>query len=119
MTAALRFRVVKERNVHGSMEMSFFISCPLNNAVPGPDKSGHRAPYCIIVKPALHMCPDLRGTLKPPVKGHDIKKDIFILFSIFSFSGVIDPRFIHERNFILSSEMSFLWYALIDAEEWP
>jgi hypothetical protein len=28
-------------------------------------------------------------------------------------------KVIHERNFILSSEMSFLWYALIDAEEWP
>jgi len=35
------------------------------------------------------VCPDLRGTLRPPVKGHEIKKDISILFSIFSFSGAI------------------------------
>jgi hypothetical protein len=49
----------------------------------------YRAPCCIIVRSALHMCPDLRGTLRPPVKGHEIKKDISILFSIFSFSGEI------------------------------
>jgi len=67
--------------------MSFFISCPIRNTVPGPDKSGHQAPCCIIVKSALHVCPDLRGTLKHPVKGHEIKKDISILFSIFGFSG--------------------------------
>jgi hypothetical protein len=54
--------------------MSFFISCPISNAVPGPDKSGHLAPYQIIAKPALHACPDLRGTLRPQVKGHEIKK---------------------------------------------
>jgi hypothetical protein len=54
------------------MEMSFFVSCPIRNALPGPDPvpvSG-------------------RGTLRPPVKGHEIEKDISILFSIFSFSGV-------------------------------
>ena len=52
----------------------FFISRPISNAVPGPDKSGHQAPYQIIAKSALHVCPDLRGTLRPPVKGHEIKK---------------------------------------------
>jgi len=62
--------------------MSFFISCPISNAVPGPDKSGHQPPCCMIVKPALHVCPDLRGTLIPPVKGHEIKKDISMLFHI-------------------------------------
>ena len=67
--------------------MSFFISCPISNALPGPDKSGHRAPYDIIDKSALHMCPDLRGMLRLLVKGHEIKKDISIFFSIFSFLG--------------------------------
>ena len=66
--------------------MSFFISYPIRNAVADPDKSGHQVPYCIIVKPALQVCPDLRGTLRSPVKGHEIKKDISVLFSIFSFS---------------------------------
>jgi hypothetical protein len=69
------------------MEMSFFISFPLHNAVPGPHKSGHQPPWCIIVKPALHVCPDLWGTLMPPAKGNEIKKDISILFSILSFLG--------------------------------
>jgi hypothetical protein len=57
------------------MEVSFFSSCPLRNAPAGPDKSGHRSPCSIIVKSALRVCPDLRGTLKPPVMGHDEKKD--------------------------------------------
>ena len=71
------------------MGMSFFVSCPISNASAGPDKSGHRAPWCIIVKSALHVCPDLRDTLRPPVKGHETKKDIPMLFSMFSFSGAI------------------------------
>jgi hypothetical protein len=91
MTPALRFRVIHGRNYTLSMEMSFFISCPISNALPGPDKSGHRAPWCIIVKFALHVCPDLRGTLRPPVKGHEIKKDISILSVQFSFLVAIDP----------------------------
>jgi len=62
--------------------MSFFVSCPISNAVPGPDKSGHRAPCGIIVRSALHVCPDLRGTLRPPAKGHETKKDISMLFKI-------------------------------------
>jgi len=41
--------------------MSFFVSCPISNAVPGPD---------------------LRGTLRPPAKGHETKKDISMLFKI-------------------------------------
>jgi hypothetical protein len=65
--------------------MSFFISFPISNALPGPDKSGHQAPCGIIVKSALHVCPDLRGTLMPHVKGNEIKKDISILFCISSF----------------------------------
>jgi hypothetical protein len=69
---------------HGDV---FFISFPISNALPGPDKSGHRPPCCMIAKSALHVCPDLRGTLMPPYKGHEIKKDISILFCIFSFSG--------------------------------
>jgi hypothetical protein len=89
MTLMLRFRVIHGRNYTWSMEVSFFISYPISNALPGPDKSGHRAPWCIIVKFALHMCPDLRGTLMPPVKGHEIKKDTSMLSSKFSFLGAL------------------------------
>jgi hypothetical protein len=63
MTLALHYRVIEKRNFHGSMEMSFFISCPIRTALPGPDPvpvSG-------------------RGTLRPPGKGHEIKKDISML----------------------------------------
>jgi hypothetical protein len=67
--------------------MSFFVSCPISNAQAGPDKSEHRPPCCIIVKSALRVCPDLRGTLRSPVKGHAAKKDIPMLFSAVSFLG--------------------------------
>jgi hypothetical protein len=63
MTLTLRLRVIHGRNCAMSMEMSFFISCPISYSVPGPDPvpvSG-------------------RGTLMPPVKGHEIKKDISML----------------------------------------
>ena len=89
MTLMLRFRVIHGRNYTLSMEMSFFISCPISNTLLGPDKSGHRAPWCVIVKFALHVCPDLRGTLRPPVKGHEIKKDISMLSFKFSFLGAL------------------------------
>ena len=69
----------EKSNSHGSMEMSFFVSCPIRNALPVPDKSGHRAPCCIIFKPALHKCPDLRGTLRLPVKGYEIKRHLHTL----------------------------------------
>jgi hypothetical protein len=58
MNLVLRFRVIHGRNYAMSMEMSFFISCPISNALPGPDPvpvSG-------------------RGTLRPPDKGHETKK---------------------------------------------
>jgi len=88
MTPTLRFRVIYERNyVIESMEMSFFVSCPISNAQADPDKSGHRPPYCIIVKSSLRVCPDLRGTLRPHVKRHAAKKDIFMLLSAVSFLG--------------------------------
>jgi len=86
MTLTLRFRVIHERNCTMSMEMSFFISFPISNALLGPDKSGHQPACCRIVKSALHVCPDLRGTLMPPVKGNEIKKDISMLFAL-SFLG--------------------------------
>ena len=66
MTLALSFRVIHERNYRLSMEMSFFISFPISNALPGPD---------------------LRGTLRPPGKGNEIKKDISMLLAIASFLG--------------------------------
>ena len=78
-----------------SMGMSFFVTCPISNAPAGPDKSGHRPPCCIIVKSALRVCPstllrtmslsngpDLRGTLRPHVKGHAAKKDIPMLIRL-------------------------------------
>ena len=48
----------------------------------GPDKSWHQPPWCIIVKSALRVCPDLRGALRPPVKGHAAKKDIPMLICL-------------------------------------
>ena len=112
MIPALRFRVIGERNLTLSMdmsffawnmEMSFFISYPISNALPGPDKSGHRPPRCIIVRSALHACPDLRGTLMPPVKGNEIKKDISILFYISSFSGDCFASFLWKSQSLMIS----------------
>jgi hypothetical protein len=57
------------------MEVSFFASCPISNAPADPDKSGHPQPWYTIVKSALRVCPDLRGTLRLPVQGHAAKKD--------------------------------------------
>ena len=79
MTPTLRIRVIHERNYIVSMEMSFFVSCPLRDAPAGPDKSGHQPSWFILFKSALRVCPDLRGTLRPPVKGHEAKKDISML----------------------------------------
>jgi hypothetical protein len=87
MTPTLHFRVIYERNSLLTMEMSFFVSCPLRNAQAGPNKSGHQSPCRIIVKSALRVCPDLRGTLRPLVRGHETKKDIFIVFATWSFLG--------------------------------
>jgi hypothetical protein len=97
---SLGYRVIEKRNFHGSIEMSFFAACPYKDMTVGPDKSGHRPPFYIIVKSALRVCPstllrtmslsngpDLRGTLRPPIKGHDAKKGISILFSTWSLSG--------------------------------
>jgi hypothetical protein len=41
---------------------TYFVSCALRNALTGPDKSGHQALYCIIVRSALHVRLNLRGT---------------------------------------------------------
>jgi len=62
--------------------MSFFISFPIGNALPGPDKSGHtcNADFAIIHHGG--RCPDLRGTLMPPVKRNEIKKDISMLLCV-------------------------------------
>ncbi len=79
MTPTIRIRVLHERNYILSMGMSFFVSCPIMNAPAGPDKSGHLPPCRIIVNSALGVCPDLRGTLRPPVEGHGAKKDIPML----------------------------------------
>ena len=79
MILALNYRLIEKRNVQLSMGMSFFASCPKSNAPADPDKSGHLPPWHTIVKSALRVCPDLRGTLRLPVKGHAAKKDIFML----------------------------------------
>ena len=65
-----------------SMGMSFFVTCPRSNAQADPDKSGHRPPCCITVKSPLSVCRDLRGALRPPVKGHAAKKDIPMLIRL-------------------------------------
>jgi hypothetical protein len=41
----------------------------------GPDKSWHQPPWCVIVKSALRARPDLRGALRLPFRGYDVKKD--------------------------------------------
>jgi hypothetical protein len=65
-----------------SMGVSFFVSCPKSNAPADPDKSGHRPPWYTIVKSALRVCPDLRGTLRPHVTGHGAKKDTPMLMRL-------------------------------------
>ncbi|MCD6266107.1 MAG: hypothetical protein J7K02_09120 [Deltaproteobacteria bacterium] len=42
--------------------MSFFVSCPIINALADPHKSGHQPTSRIIVKDTLHVCPDLWGS---------------------------------------------------------
>ena len=64
------------------MGVSFFVSCLIRNAPADPDKSGHRPSCRIIVKSALRVCPDLRGTLRPYVKGHAAKKDTPMLMGL-------------------------------------
>jgi hypothetical protein len=72
-----------------SMGMSFFVSCPIRNALADPDKSGHRPPCYTIVKSALRVCPDLRDTLRPPVEGHRAKKDIPMLMRLIKGNYVV------------------------------
>jgi len=103
MTPKLRLRIIYESNYTLSMGMSFFVSCPISNAQADPDKSGHQPPCCIIVKSALRVCPDLRGTLRPPVKGHAAKKDIPMLFSAVSF---LENLYFFNSN---STDLK-LWY---------
>ena len=63
------------------MGVSFFAPCPLRNAPADPYKSGHRPPCRIIVNSTLHVCPDLQGTLSPPVERHGAKKDTSMLYN--------------------------------------
>jgi hypothetical protein len=67
------------------MDMPFFVSCPIRNALAGPDKSGHTRNKALSTMAMGSWCPDLRGTLRPPVKGHDAKKDISMLLPICRF----------------------------------
>jgi len=46
--------------------MSFFVSCPINNALADPHKSGHQPTSRIIVKSTLHVRADLWGHADDP-----------------------------------------------------
>ena len=71
--------------------MSFFISCPLTGGISVPRKSGHTCNAGFTIIPYGARCPDLSGPSTALLIGHEIKKDISILFSIFSFLRAIDP----------------------------
>ncbi|MCD6265167.1 MAG: hypothetical protein J7K02_04270, partial [Deltaproteobacteria bacterium] len=49
-----------------SMGMSFFVSCPISNALADPHKSGHQPTSRIIVKSTLHVRADLWGHADAP-----------------------------------------------------
>ena len=94
MTPPLRYRVIKKRNFHESMEMSFFTwnmemsffgmplyildICPENR----DESKGNST-----VKLWLQFIPIFRALHSQLRKGHTTKKDISILLAIASFSG--------------------------------
>jgi len=49
-----------------SMDMSFFVSCPITDALADPHKSGHQTTSRIIVKSTLHVRADLWGHADAP-----------------------------------------------------
>ena len=46
--------------------MSFFVSCPITDALADPHKSGHQPTSRIIVKSTLHVRADLWGHADAP-----------------------------------------------------
>jgi hypothetical protein len=63
----------------GSMEMSFFSSCPLTGDFSVPRKSGHTRNAYLTIIPHGGRCPDLLGPAGALRIGHDEKKDISML----------------------------------------
>jgi len=62
-----------------SMEMSFFISCPLTGCLSVPRKSGHICNADLAIIQHGGRCPDLLGPGSALLIGHEIKKDISML----------------------------------------
>ena len=116
MTLALCFRVIEKRNFHGSMEMSFFAwnmemsffgmpvyildICPENRDESNGNSIVKLWLQFIPIFGALHSqlrnghttkkdIPMFLICIASPQKGMRQKKDISILFFIFSFSGVL------------------------------
>jgi len=102
MTPALHFRIIGERNLLFSMEMPFFawnmgksfFGMPiyiLDSCSENWDESNGSSNFRLW----LQFIPIFGALHSQLRKGHTIKKDISILFSIFSFSGEYDycPQF--------------------------
>jgi hypothetical protein len=81
---SLRFRVIEKRNFHGSMEMSF-----LSHAL-----------YVMQCQ-----APIKRGTLRPPVKGHEIKKTF-----PYSFSYLVSQKYCNKKW----RKVKFLFFLTIE-----
>jgi len=62
-----------------SMEISFFISCPLTGGLSVPHKSGHTCNADLTIIHHSGRCPDLWGPGYALLIGHEIKKDISML----------------------------------------
>jgi hypothetical protein len=90
MTLVLCYRVIDRKNYTVSMEMSFFISCPLTGGLSVPRKSGHTCNVDLTIIHHGGRCPDLSRPGTALHIGHEVKKDISMFFSIFSFSGGIN-----------------------------
>jgi hypothetical protein len=88
----LRYEAIEKRSFHGSMEMSFFISCPITRGLSVPRTSGHTRNAEVTMIRHGGRCPDVSGPASALRRGHEIKKDISILFSMFSFSGDLNDN---------------------------
>jgi hypothetical protein len=85
MTAALRFRVIPERNTLLSMEMSFFAS--VLPSVRGVAVSKRRTQAGTLVLRLMGRCAGLKRPCAEPCYEGRAKKDISMLFSVVSFLG--------------------------------
>ena len=59
---APRHRDIEKKFLHRSMEMSFFVSCPLTGGLSVPRKSGHARNEDLTSMHHGGRCPDLSGS---------------------------------------------------------